>query len=146
MKPKTSTATTTTTTCPKTLGEKDQAEYPDTEGLGCMPFREGERIGFVRQVNGPAAKARPEFAATEYELEELTRMWVRTLLDLDFYCYATQSCGSSEWREMQYAGRRIGRLQKLLGQATVERITEDIVAELGERFNCFVWDAFLTQR
>ena len=138
---------TATTLNEQTNRPKDnRGQYPDTEGPGCQPFRKGEIIGFVRHVNGPAAQARPEFTATQYELEELTRLWVRTLLDLDFYCYSTESSGSSEWREIRYAGRRIGRLQEVLGQDSVDRITEEVTGELGERFQGEAWDDFLVGR
>lgn len=63
-----------------------------------------------------------------------------------YFCFATESSGGTEWRELEYAERRIHRIRGILGEETIDRITTEMVMELGKRFNTNVWQEFLSQR
>ena len=116
-------------------------QYPDAERL-----EPNGGVGHVDHVNGPGARARREFIATQYELEELTRMWVRTRLDLAFFFHLYRTSGSREWREAVYADRRTDRLQRILGADIVNRITTEVEQEFRESFGDEEWERFLARR
>ena len=83
---------------------------PDSNGLGYRSLGGSEVVGFVDHVNGGQAVACPEYSPTKHELQQLAKHWIERSLDLDFYWFQTQSTGSSEWREREFAERRLSRL------------------------------------
>ena len=121
-------------------------EYPDSEGLGYLRFRDSEVIGLVDHVNGLQAKACPEYTPTRHELQQLAKYWIERILDLDFYWYHTQCTGSSEWREREFAERRLNRLSRVLGRDVVQELEADVCDELRKRFGAESWDSFINQR
>ncbi len=89
-------------------------EFPDSDGLGYIRFRDSQVVGLVDHVNGRDAKACPEYTPTHHELKQLAQYWIERILDLDFYWHQTQCTGSSEWREREFAARRLSRLSNVL--------------------------------
>lgn len=121
-------------------------KYPDSHGLGYLRFRDSEVIGLVGHVNGRQAQACPEYAPTRHELQQLAKYWIERSLDLDFYWHHTQCTGSSEWREREFAERRLSRISKVLGRGVVQELEAEVCNELRDRFGAEAWDAFYTPR
>ena len=120
--------------------------FPDSDGLGYIHFRGSDVIGLVDHVNGCDAKVCPEFTPTHHELKQLAKHWIERKLDLDFYWHQTQCTGSSEWREREFAARRLNRLSNLLGHEQITKLEAEVADTLRDRFGAEPWDSFASQR
>lgn len=121
-------------------------QFPDSDGLGYLRFRDSEVIGWVDHVNGSDAKVCPEYSPTHHELKQLAKYWIERILDLDFYWHQTQCTGSSEWREREFAARRLSRLSNALGHKQITELEADVCDTLRDRFGAELWDSFAGQR
>jgi len=112
--------------------DKSKGSNRDTGGLGVLSnglFA----IGAVDEINGPGGEE-VEFPVTRYELEQLAAFWWTERIDHDWDFFVTQSTGSSEWRRSVYIGRRLHRLEEVLGEETMGKVFEKTVARWRERY------------
>lgn len=97
-------------------------------------------------MNGPNAAACSGFVPTKHELQQLAKFWIERIFDLDFYWFQTQSTVSSEWRERQFAERRLSRIAEVLGDDLIEALEAEVSNELCDRLGHEQWHLFLQQR
>ena len=101
-------------------------------------------IGYVEKVNGSGAEEIPDFVPTRHELLVLAKYWTQERLEQEFWCFCTQSSGSTEWRLSIYAGRRIDRIADLIAEEEVDCAENDAIAELGRKYgDSIFWSTFL---
>jgi hypothetical protein len=100
-----------------------------------LPWQSGDggwRIGYVGEVNGPGAEEISGFVPTRHESIVIAKHWMRVQLDEEYFCFLTSSSGSSTWRRVAFAGRRIERLAGLLGEQAVTDAWEEVRKEFAE--------------
>ena len=101
-------------------------------------------VGYVEKVNGSGAEEIPDFVPTRHELLALAKYWVQERLTQEFWCFCTQSSGSTEWRLLRYARLRVERITDLIAGEEVDCAIEEAIAELGGKYgdNIF-WSTFI---
>ena len=87
-------------------------------------------VGYVEKVNGSGAEEIPDFVPTRHELLVLAKYWTQERLEQEFWCFCTQSSGSTEWRLLTYARLRIERIADLIAEEEVDCAINDAIAEL----------------
>jgi hypothetical protein len=114
---------------------------PDSEGLGCSG-NEWLTIGYVSEVNGADSGEMPEFVPTRHELIQLVKYWVTLDLDHQFEFFLYGQTGSSEWRRVAFAHRRIGRIATMLGDQEFRNAVEEAEAEFSKPIDPKAWAIF----
>src|SRR6202042_1168644 len=84
-------------------------------------------IGSVDAINGQDGEE-VEFPVTRHELHALAEHWWTERIDHDFYWFAFQQTGSSEWRWSVYIARRLHRLGEILGGKVMGKAFDDAAA------------------
>jgi len=92
-------------------------------------------IGYVDEVNGLGATEAPDFVPTRHELLELVKYWYSVILHNNWFFFCYQQTGSREIRENWFAGRRISRVERILGEKPVERAIEEVARKFRESVN-----------
>jgi hypothetical protein len=111
---------------------KSKGANRDTDGLGTMPV--GHFIvGSVDAINGEDGKEMPDFVATKHELTQLAEYWVQERIEHDFFWFAYQATGSSEWRWSVYITRRLDRLSEILGPEGMQKAWDAAIASFRKR-------------
>ena len=101
-------------------------------------------IGYVEKINGSGAEEIPDFVPTRHELLVLAKYWTQERLDQEFWCFCTQSSGSTEWRLWKYARLRIDRIADLIAEEEVDCAINDAIAELGGKYGDDIfWSTFI---
>ena len=101
-------------------------------------------VGYVEKVNGSGAEEIPDFVPTRHELLALAKYWVQERLTQEFWCFCTQSSGSTEWRLLRYARLRIERITDLIAGEEVDCAINEAIAELGGKYgDSIFWSTFL---
>ena len=101
-------------------------------------------FGYVEKVNGSGAEEIPAFVPTRHELLALAKYWIQELLAQEFWCFCTQSSGSTEWRLLKYARLRIERIADLIAEEEVDCAINDAIAEMGGKYgDSIFWSTFL---
>ena len=101
-------------------------------------------VGYVEKVNGSGAEGIPDFVPTRHELLALAKYWVQERLTQEFWCFCTQSSGSTEWRLLRYARRRVERITDLIAGEEVDCAIEEAIAELGGKYGDDIfWSTFI---
>jgi len=113
----------------------------DNEGLGFTQIGQCS-IGFVDEISGTGAAECPTFVATHKELLELARYWARELLHCETYCFLYGYSGSSEWRLIEYANRRLERIADILGDDNVKAIFTEVEAEFRTKWGEPAWELY----
>lgn len=113
----------------------------DNEGLGPL-IGKGFAIGLVDEISGEGGEEIPDFAVTRYELLELARFWAREQVEIQWLTFTTGQTGSSEWRTVAYADRRIDHIAEIIGVEPVERAVEGARAEFGREQDRMSWWVF----
>lgn len=114
----------------------------DSAFLGPMVGR-GFCIGFVDEVNGPGGVECAEYVPTVHELRVLAEYWSRTEIDIDFDTFAFAQIGSTELRLGPYAGRRLGRIARLISEDTVREIHQKEEDRMRAKVDPAMWEAFV---
>jgi len=114
---------------------------PGNEGLGCWG-NDKITVGHVSEVNGPDSAEMPEFVPTRHELVQLAKYWATLDLDdlFDFFLYG--QTGSSEWRRVAFARRRICRIATVLGEEEVQKAVEEAEKEFSKTIDPRAWAIF----
>jgi hypothetical protein len=95
-----------------------RSDEPDTQDIGS--FNAGNMVfGSVDEVNGPGSVQVPDFNVSKFELGLLARHWAEVYLDHDLFWVVHRSTGSSNWRTLEYAVRRLTRIAELAGEELV---------------------------
>ena len=121
-------------------------EFPDTEGIGYHFHGEDKLIGYVENINGPGARGCWEFQATHHEMKIIAKHWYRQLTDIDLFWFKHRTSGSTEWRTVEYAKRRLQRIRYWIGDAPVLEAISEVDAEFRQEFGDTEWEQFKAQR
>ena len=114
----------------------------DSEGLGF--YGNGRlTVGYVDEVNGPAAAEIPGFVATKHELIQLLKYWAGIRIDIRFDWFTSQCVGSSETRLESFSGRRIARIAEVLGNDETSAAVQQAYAEYAKNIDPRIWEVFL---
>jgi hypothetical protein len=113
----------------------------DNEGLGFTQIGQCS-IGFVDEISGTGAAECPTFVPTHKELLELARYWSRELLHCDTVCFLYGYSGSSEWRLIEYANRRLERIADILGDDNVKAIFTEVENEFRTKWGESAWELY----
>jgi hypothetical protein len=114
---------------------------PDSEGLGCGR-NEKFTVGHVEEVNGPDSAEVPDFIPTRHELIQVVKYWEKLRLDHLFYYFLFGQTGSSETRRVAFAGRRVSRIARLLGDEEVRKAIQEVDAEFSKTIDPRGWAIF----
>lgn len=91
-----------------------------------MPFGgNGCIVGYVDEINGRGAEEVAGFLPTRHELIMLVKYWAERILDDEYFYFLYAQTGSTETRRLPFAGRRIKRIQELLGAEDVSKAVEE---------------------
>ncbi len=84
----------------------------------------------------------PEFVPTRHELIQLAKDWATLDIDdlFDFFLYG--QTGSSEWRRVAFAHRRIDRIATILGEEEVRKAVEEAEEEFSKTIDPRAWAIF----
>ena len=116
----------------------------NADNAGLNPTRLcGMMEGCVVDVNGGLAEEVQGFLPTYDELMQLVKYWTKTDLDIQLFEFRFRTTGSTEWRRATFAGRRIARIENLIGKDLVEMAQEEAYAEVGKEQDPREWDIFL---
>jgi hypothetical protein len=122
-------------------GRDDVPELPDNEAL--EPLRVGNCIiDLCPEINGSDAVACPEYIPTQHELLQLARYWYDTLLGIHLDWFFLAVSGSYESRMLAYAGRRLDRIAKVIGQEATDKVVAEVDTEYQERMGAD-WEIFI---
>ncbi len=122
-------------------GRDDVPELPDNDGL--EPIVAGNCIiGGCSEINGSDAVACTEYIPTRHELLQLARYWYDTLLGIHLDWFFLAQSGSYESRMLVYAGRRLDRIAKVIGQEATDKVVAEVEAEHQERMGTD-WEVFI---
>ena len=121
-------------------------EFPDTEGIGYHRFGRDNWIGYIENVNGPGARGCWEFQATHHEMKIIAKHWYRQLTEIDLFWFQHQTSGSTEWRSVEYAKRRIQRIRYWIGDAPILEAVYEVDAEFRQELGDAEWKRFKAQR
>ena len=110
----------------------------DNEGLGPMG-----PIGFVDEVNGPGAEEIHGFVPTRHELIQIVKYWAYVELELTHLMHVSQQTGSDWLRKTSFAGRRIGRIERILGGDEVEKAVVEVYGEFLKKHYKEIWNVFV---
>lgn len=114
----------------------------DSEGLGF--YGNGRlTVGYVDEVNGPAAVEIPGFVATKHELIQLLKYWASIRIDIRFDWFTSKCVGSSETRLESFSGRRIARIAEVLGNDETSAAVQQAYAEYAKNIDPRIWEVFL---
>jgi hypothetical protein len=97
-------------------------------------------IGHVSEVNGKGAQEVQGFAPTRHELKQLYLYWAKRKVDLDLLMFRYDTVGSDWLRISSLAGRRLGRIERLLGAEACAPLRGVVEAEFessGELWRAF---------
>src|SRR5215467_13109917 len=97
----------------------------DSQGLGAWGDEKTFVVGHVPEINGSEACEFPEFLPTKHELIQIAKYWLHRLLENQLWVFTTGQSGSSEWREVAYAGRRIDRIAEILPEQALDEAIEE---------------------
>jgi len=107
------------------LGRLKQSKGTNRDGDGLGPMPSGPFVvGSVPGISGEDGKEVTEFVPTIHELKQLAEYWMQERIDRDFYFFACQCSGSSDWRWSVFISRRLERLANILGEDRMREITE----------------------
>ena len=119
---------------------------PEAEGLGF--YSDGiSTIGLVEGVNDASARLVEDFRVTRYELELLARHYLEEVREYEHEWAAYQCTGSTEMRMQAFGRRRLGSIERILGEdvlvkalAPVEerwrRTFDDLKVDLANPVKC----------
>jgi hypothetical protein len=116
----------------------------DREGLGPIALGDEIIMGCVWEVNGPGSEAFEGYSPTRAELLILARHWYEEYLSTATFCFFHATSGSSEIRSMEYALRRVERIDALIGGEAVKEVIEQLRAAERRRLGEEEWQAFIT--
>jgi hypothetical protein len=108
-------------------------------------FREAEQA-FAKGIDlGELGTEAPAFAPTRYELVQIFKHHIMTILDLDYEFWANEGSfsGSSGWRISQFASRRVRKIVDILGLEVVKPIYNEAAAEYAKHYSPATWQSFL---
>ena len=100
-------------------------------------------IGHVDEVNGPGAGLVRDFVPTRYEVLELAKHWAEIQIDLEYFCWLHQTSGSDWSRRVAFAGMRLSRMQKCLGEEVIKKVYDTTFEEFGKRQNPDDWKKYV---
>ncbi len=86
--------------------------------------------GFVDEVNGLGAEEIRDFIPTRHELIQLVKYWAEVEIDLSYFMFVYNQTGSDWLRKTSFAGRRIGRIARLMGDDEVKKAIDELKAKL----------------
>jgi hypothetical protein len=93
-------------------------------------------------VNGPDSAEIPDFVPTRHELIQLVKYWATLELHQLFGFFLHGQTGSNERRRHAFAGRRIQRIAKALGQEEVRKAAEEAEKEFSKTIDTRAWSIF----
>ena len=83
-------------------------------------------IGLTEGVNDESAFLVEDFMLTRHELEVLARHYYETSAHAKLYCEVIQGSGSTEWRELAFAQRRLSTIETALGKEVFELAIKEV--------------------
>jgi len=101
------------------------------------------QYGFVDEVNGPGAEEIQGFVPTRHELIQIVKYWAYVELDLTHLMHVYQQTGSDWLRKTSFAGRRVGRISRILGDDEVKKAVDEVYAEFIKKMDKRLWNVFV---
>jgi len=83
----------------------------------------------------------PDFVPTRGELLQLVKYWSEVKLNDDWSYFCYPQTGSDSWGP--FAACRIGKIARLLGDAEVVKVIDEVYAEFGKQQDQRYWNIFL---
>ena len=100
----------------------DDTKKLTEDALGLGPRHVGPfTIGIVDMIVGDGGLEMPGFVATKNEILQLAQYWATKIINLDFLLFLYGCSGSSEWRTVAVANRRLDRISTLIGEEEVTK-------------------------
>ena len=94
-------------------------------------------------VDGLGVEEIRVFIPTRNELIQLVKYWAEVKIDLNYFMFLYQQTGSDWRRETSFAGFRIGRIAKIIGEDEVNKAIDEAYTEFGEKQDKRYWDIYL---
>jgi hypothetical protein len=114
----------------------------DSRGLG--PMCAGSLvIGHVDQIVGEGGVELPGFVPTKNELLQLVRYWAMEIIDLDFAFFLYDCTGSSEWRNREFANRRLNAISRVIGREEVTKTFREAEQAFSKGVDQKAWKIFM---
>jgi hypothetical protein len=101
-------------------------------------------IGCVDEVNGPGAVLAREFVPTRHELSIIATYWLKVVRDFHFDWFYFQSTDSVAIRREPFARRRLGRIERILGEEAMQELNQKVTSELEANVDPRLWKMFVT--
>lgn len=118
----------------------------DHQGLHPCIGLDGSGCSFVDEVNGRDSQLLTDFIPTRQEIEVIAAHWANVRLDLELFYWEFQTTGSTEWRMMEFANRRLHRARQILGDESYDRVWQQVECEAQQSLGSDVWQSFCEWR
>jgi hypothetical protein len=107
---------------------------PEAEGLGF--YSNGtSTIGLVDGVNDASARLVEDFRVTRYELEVLARHYLEEVRFFEYDFAAYRVTGSTAIRMVPFGERRLGSIERILGEDVLVKALAPVEEEWRKRFD-----------
>jgi hypothetical protein len=100
-------------------------------------------VGHVDEVNGPGACLVRGFVPTKYEVLELAKHWAEILIDLKYFCWCYETYGSDWSRRMAFAGMRLKRMEKCVGEEEIRNVYDAAFEKFGKSCDHTLWAKYV---
>ena len=100
-------------------------------------------IGHVDQIVGEGGVELPGFVPTKNELLQLVHYWAMEFIDLNFTFFLYDCTGSSEWRNREFAHRRLNAISRVIGREEVTKTFREAEQTFGKGVDQKAWKIFM---
>ena len=83
----------------------------------------------------PSFKLVEDFRVTRHELEVLARHYLEDVRDCEYWWVAHKTTGSDWLRESEFAKRRLGSIERILGEDVLDKALEPMEEEWRRKFD-----------
>jgi hypothetical protein len=129
---------------PETTKGNPQRQHLSKDAQGLGPTCAGSFvIGHVDQIVGEGGVELPGFVPTKNELLQLVHYWAMEIIDLDFTFFLYDCTGSSEWRNREFANRRLNAISRVIGREEVTKTFREAEQAFAKGVDQKAWKIFM---